>query len=94
MTDVAGINFKRPEPTISQRQALEVVVSILNKEKSADDYGYQVLKQSKGIFGNMLEAIKVEEDTIVKPDPKTELKAMWRKEKENILKGSIRELEM
>ena len=64
------------EILLGKKEALRISVSILNKEKAHDDYGFTALKEAELILKNILETLTVEEEllaasvTQAKPKPK------------------------
>ena len=62
------------EILLDKKEALRISVSILNKEKLHEDYGFTALKEAELILKNILETLTVEEEllaaSVQKPKPK------------------------
>ena len=62
------------EILLDKGEALRIAVTILNKEKVHDDYGFTALKETELILKNILETLEVEKQMLakekVKPKPK------------------------
>ena len=73
------------EILLDKKEALRISVSILNKEKAHDDYGFTALKEAELILKNILETLTVEEElmaasTPAQPKPKPKRKNPNKKE--------------
>ena len=62
------------EILLDKKEALRISVSILNKERLHEDYGFAALKEAELILKNILETLIVEEEVLAasvqKPKPK------------------------
>ena len=57
------------EILLGKKEALRISVSILNKEKAHDDYGFTALKEAELILKNILETLTVEEELLAASSP-------------------------
>lgn len=70
------------EILLGKKEALRISVSILNKEKVHDDYGFTALKEAELILKNILETLTVEEEMLAASAPE-QLKAKPKPKKPN-----------
>ena len=67
------------EILLDKKEALRISVSILNKERLHEDYGFTALKEAELILKNILETLTVEEELLAasapeRPKPKSKPK--------------------
>ena len=67
------------EILLDKKEALRISVSILNKEKAHDDYGFTALKEAELILKNILETLIVEEELLAIPTEQPKPKAKPKK---------------
>ena len=70
------------EILLDKKEALRISVSILNKEKVHDDYGFTALKEAELILKNILETFTVEEEMLAASAPE-QLKPKPKRKKPN-----------
>ena len=62
------------EILLDKKEGLRIAVTILNKDKMLEDYGFTALKEAELILKNILETLEVEKQMLaketVKPKPK------------------------
>ena len=57
------------EVLLDKKEALRIAITILNKEKKLEDYGFTAIKESELILKNILETLEVEEEMMTQPEP-------------------------
>jgi|TARA_Y100000310_G_C20604644_1_gene774865 hypothetical protein len=55
------------EILLGKKEALRIAITVLNKEKNLEDYGFTAIKESELILKNILESLKIEEQMLARP---------------------------
>jgi hypothetical protein len=56
------------EILLEKKEALRIALTILNKEKTLEDYGFTAINESQLILKNILETLLVEEEMMAPPE--------------------------
>ena len=71
------------EILLDKKEGLRIAITILNKEKKLEDYGFTAIKESELILKNILETLEVEEEMMARPElPKAKPKRKKPNKKE------------
>ena len=77
------------EILLGKKEALRISVSILNKEKAHDDYGFTVLKEAELILKNILETLTVEEELLAVSTAQSKPKRKPKKPNKKLAEASV-----
>ena len=77
------------EILLDKKEALRISVSILNKEKAHDDYGFTALKEAELILKNILETLEVEKQMLAKETVKLKPKPKPKKINKKLMEANM-----
>ena len=77
------------EILLDKKEALRIAVTILNKEKMLEDYGFTALKEAELILKNILETLEVEAEMLGQEKAKPKSKPKRKKPNKKAIEAEM-----